>query len=382
VAVTGTKGKSSVSEFVTSILEQAGYTTALASTIRFKIGDHNEPNKYKMTMPGRFFVQRFLKMALVAHCDWVIMEMTSEGAKQFRHRGVELDALIFTNISPEHIESHGSLEKYTAAKLSLGTALERSYKRPRVIIANADDAHGADFLKLPVEYAIPYSLTQAKPWGATETGTDITFEGIAIHSPLPGEFTAYNMLAAGVFAKAIGVSTADIRIGLEETKVIAGRVEHIDEGQLFPVVVDYAHTIESLEKLYQAFPNRKKICVLGNTGGGRDTWKRPKMAHVAELHCEKVILTNEDPYDEDPRLIIKDMTDGMQTTPEIIMDRREAIHRALIYAQRGVGDAVLISGKGTDPYIMGPNGTREAWSDARVAHEELQKLAPFKKKEE
>jgi len=374
VAVTGTKGKSSVCALVNGILEEAGYKTALASTIHFKIGGDLQPNKLKMTMPGRFFLQRFLRQAVNAQCDWAIIEMTSEGARQFRHTHIDTDALIFTNIAPEHIESHGSFENYLNAKLSIGHALERSSKRPRAIIANADDEYGSQFLSLAVENAMPFSLSHAEPWSTTENGTDITFEEIAIHSPFPGEFTVYNLLAAATFARAFGIDMTAIREGLENTRMILGRVQRIALGQNFEVIVDYAHTLESLEKLYQAFPKRKKICVLGNTGGGRDTWKRPKMAALAEKYCERVILTDEDPYDEDPEKIVSEMAAGMQHAPQIIMDRRRAIRTALELAQHTDNAAVLITGKGTDPFIMRNNGGREVWSDAQVAEEELQRV--------
>ena len=371
LAVTGTKGKSSVCEFANSILEHAGYRTALASTIRFKIAGTTKPNKLKMTMPGRFFLQHFLRQAVVARCDWAVVEMTSEGVKQFRQAHIHTDALIFTNIAAEHIESHGSFANYIRAKFAIAEALVQSSKRPRAIIANADDEYGPDFLSIDIETAAPYSLTHAEPWSTSESGTDITFNGVSIHSPIPGEFTAYNMLAAATFAQTIGVEVPLIRTGLEATTLIPGRVEPINAGQDFEVIVDYAHTLESLEKLYQAFPKRQKICVLGNTGGGRDTWKRPKMAALAERYCERVILTDEDPYDENPEQIVNEMVDGMQNLPTIIMDRRRAIRAALELAGAGKGDAVLITGKGTDPYIMRANGQREEWSDARVAREEL-----------
>ena len=374
VAVTGTKGKSSVCEFVNTILEHAGYTTALASTIRFKVGEQSQPNKLKMTMPGRFFLQRFLRKAVDSGCDWVVVEMTSEGAKQYRHVGINMDALIFTNIAPEHIESHGSFENYVRVKLSIGDALAHSTKRPRMIVANADDEYGAEFLKLNVDAAIPYGLGSADSYSTSEDGVDVVFNGMRIHSPIPGEFTVYNMLAAATFAQAIGVDTESIRAGLEATHIIPGRVEPIEVGQNFDVIVDYAHTLESLQKLYDAFPNKRKICVLGNTGGGRDTWKRPEMAALAEKYCERVVLTDEDPYDEDPEAIVQQMAAGMKEKPVILMDRRAAIRYALELAKNNKGDAVLITGKGTDPYIMRAHGTREPWSDAAVAKEELVKL--------
>jgi UDP-N-acetylmuramoyl-L-alanyl-D-glutamate--2,6-diaminopimelate ligase len=180
-----------------------------------------------------------------------------------------------------------------------------------------------------------------------------------------------NALAVAKAAKFAGVSLAKSAASLSKLERIPGRTERIEEGQDFAVVVDYAHTPDSLRALYDAYPVRK-ICVLGNTGGGRDTWKRPEMGKIADDACAHVILTDEDPYDENPRTILDDMASGMNRTPRIILDRREAIREALILAQEG--DAVLITGKGTDPYIMRANGTKEPWSDAQVAREELEKL--------
>jgi UDP-N-acetylmuramoyl-L-alanyl-D-glutamate--2,6-diaminopimelate ligase len=129
IAVTGTKGKSTVVELTNAILEEAGFKTAVLGTIRFKVGDQSRPNLYKMTTPGRFFVQKFLRQSVTEKCEYAVLEMTSEAARQFRHKFIEFNALIFTNLSPEHIESHGSYEKYVAAKLSIGKALEQSSKK-------------------------------------------------------------------------------------------------------------------------------------------------------------------------------------------------------------------------------------------------------------
>jgi len=160
---------------------------------------------------------------------------------------------------------------------------------------------------------------------------------------------------------------------VEEFSGIRGRMEFIEGGQDFVAVVDYAHTPDSLEKVYEAFQYAKKICVLGNTGGGRDKWKRVEMGTIAGKHCSHIILTDEDPYDEDPLQILEEMKKGI-TRPihETILDRRDAIAKALSVAQ--TGDAVLITGKGTDPYIMGPGGDKKEWDDATVVREELKKL--------
>jgi UDP-N-acetylmuramoyl-L-alanyl-D-glutamate--2,6-diaminopimelate ligase len=375
IGVTGTKGKSTVTELITRILETEGHTVASLSTIQFKIAGQVERNLYKMTMPGRFFVQKFLRRAVTAGCTHAVIEMTSEGAKQFRHRFIEIDALVFTNLTPEHIESHGSFENYKQAKLLLAKRVEDSRKRPRYIVANVDDPHGEAFLQAKTEYSLPYSLRDLSLYSLHKESVSLVFGDITIRVPLIGLFNVYNILAAITLTRALGVSFATIDKALRAIPPIAGRVEVFttpkDADKPFTAIVDYAHTPDSLEKLYQAFPNSEKVCVLGNTGGGRDTWKRPEMGAIAERYCDYIILTNEDPYDEDPRTIVEQIAKGIedQTKVEIIMDRRLAIRRAMETV--GAGGYVFVSGKGTDPYIMGPHGTKTPWSDAKVVKEEL-----------
>lgn len=359
IGVTGTKGKSSTVEIINAILEKAGYRTALSNTIRYKIADKSFPNKFKMSMPGRFFVQRFISDAVKENCDYIILEMTSQGVLQFRHKFIDLNALVFTNLSPEHIESHGSYEKYIEAKLEIAKELSISDKRPRIVITNADDKEGYKFHNFNAEIKKSYSLKDA-----------------SIDTPLQGEFNKYNVLSAITLAKELGINDEIINKAIINFKQIPGRVEYIKAGQKFNVVVDYAHTADSLSKLYKLFERKegqKNICVLGGTGGGRDNWKRKEMGKIAEMNCDEIILTNEDPYDESPEQIVNDVASGIQNTkPLIIMDRREAINRAISLASDG--DNVIITGKGTDPYIMGPNGTKIVWNDAEVAREEILKI--------
>ncbi len=378
IAVTGTKGKSSVTEIINAILEEAGYKTALSSTIRFKIGEHSEKNLHKMTLPGRFFLQRFLRNAVNSKCDWAIIELTSEGAKQFRHKFVSLNSLIFTNLSPEHIESHGSFENYLQAKLSLSKAVESSRKKNRSLIANIDDEHGEEFLDFEVPNKYPFSIKEVEPF-TLNGGIDFTFHGKQISSRLCGEFNLYNILASIKFAENIGISEETIVRAVEKFDYIPGRVETIHvsdskQAQDFSVIVDYAHTADSLEKLYTAFNDKDKICVLGGCGGGRDIKKRKDMGRIAEQYCKQIILTDEDPYDEDPEKIIRDIMIGIKdkASVDIIMDRKKAIGRAIGLAEKN--DVVLITGKGTDPYIMKANGKKSKWSDSLTAKEELGKL--------
>jgi len=373
IAVTGTKGKTSVTEILNAILEESGYKTALSNTIRFKIGTDSKPNLYKMSMPGRFFLQKFLRQAVDDGCSYVVMEATSQGAILHRHKFIDFDALIFTNITPEHIEAHGSYENYIAAKLSIADAIVKSNKKPTILITNSDDPVSQKFLEKNFMEKHEYSINEAKPCNVFREGFAMTYKNVLIKSPLSGEFNVLNTLAAIKFAETQNISLEIIKRAIEKLNLIPGRVEKIDKGQNFTVVVDYAHTPDSLEKFYNVFRGTRRICVLGNTGGGRDVWKRDEMAKIAERECDEIILTNEDPYDDNPMQIVTDMAGAItEKKPHIVMDRREAIKLALSIAS--TGDSVLITGKGTDPYIMGPNDSKIPWSDAEVVREELLNL--------
>lgn len=372
IGITGTKGKSTTAEMLFTILREVGYKTALISTIRFAIENDSEPNRYKMTLQGRGFAQTFMRRALKAGCTHIVIEITSESVLQYRHWFLELDGLIVTNIQREHIESHGSFENYVAAKRTIVDTLVHSPKHNKILVTNGDIPESRKFLSAKVSSAIEFSMHDLQRLQGDEDGVIFTYSGTHFSLPVPGTFNAMNALAAIKMSEALAIPLTATATALATLPPVQGRVERIEVGQNFIVVVDYAHTPDSLMALYGAFPTQRKICVLGNTGGGRDTWKRPEMGRIADESCGKVILTNEDPYDEDPREIIDAMARDMRHTPEIIMDRREAIRHALAAARPG--DAVLISGKGTDPFIMGAKGSRLPWSDAEVVREELERL--------
>ncbi len=371
IGVTGTKGKSSVTEMLYSTLTEAGYATAVAGTIRFAVCNENTPNMHKMTLPGHGFIQKFLREAVTKGATHAVIEITSEATLQYRHLFLFLDALVFTNLHKEHIESHGSFAKYALAKLSIGKALVNSPKRPRAVIANSDDPSSKPFLELPVENIFPFSYSDAEDVLLGSGTVSFSYTGVRFSLELPGSFSVMNSLAVIKTSEFLNIPMDNVRGALSALERIPGRTERIEEGQDFTVVVDYAHTPDSLSALYKAYPVRK-ICVLGNTGGGRDTWKRPEMGKIADRECAEVILTDEDPYDEDPETIIRAMAKGMSRRPHIIMNRRTAIAQALSFAR--TGDAVLITGKGTDPYIMKARGEKIPWSDAGVARDELKKL--------
>jgi UDP-N-acetylmuramoyl-L-alanyl-D-glutamate--2,6-diaminopimelate ligase len=374
IAVTGTKGKSTTSEILFNILNEAGVKTSLISTIKFAIGNKTRRNLLKMTTPGRFSLQKFLNKSVKEGCTHAVIEISSEATLLYRHRFIKLDGLIFTNLSPEHIERHGSYENYRDAKLNIARHVLSSENGKKILTINTDDKEAPLFENLGKFKVInKVSINNAKPFETNCESSHFTWREKAIETKLIGEFNILNALLAMETAKTLGVSEDNITKTIEKISLIRGRLEKIDMGQNFLVVVDYAHTADSLEKLYGAFLGKRKICVLGGTGGGRDKWKRPKMGEVASRYCDEIILTNEDPYDEDPEKIISDIRTGISNNKvEVIIDRRRAINRALRKAT--ADSAVLISGKGTDPYIMGPNNTKEEWDDAKVAREELEKV--------
>ena len=359
IGVTATNGKSTTVEFLAEIMEEAGYRVASASSIRFRIADHEKPNTTKMTMPGRFFLQKFLRLAVRDWVMHVVLEVTSEGIRQFRHKYIKFDIAVITNITPEHIESHGSFEAYRAAKAEL-------FRASPTHILNEDDKETYAYLsQIHAEKRLSYSLQKFPK---------------DVHLRLPGDFNRANAMAAITTAETIGIPVEVAKRALERIDYIPGRLEVV-QAKPFGVVVDYAHTPDALEKVYKELSAPHLICVLGSAGGGRDKWKRPEMGRIAARYCASIILTNEDPYDENPVEILKQVSTGFSqsstyspktTHYKLILDRRQAIGEAFGQAQKD--DVVIITGKGCEQWMAGPNGEKMPWDDREVAREELRKL--------
>lgn len=359
IGVTGTNGKTTTTEMISEVLEEAGYKTAVMNSIRFKVGDEEEPNMLKMTMPGRFKIQKFLKKAVTSGCQYVVLEVTSEGILQYRHRFINFEAAVFTNLSPEHIEAHGGFENYKKAKGELFGATKKIH------IINLEDENVEYFLNFPAEKKYTYGL---------EDG-DVKNSDIEFDLRLPGKFNIYNALAATCVGLSQGVNLGICKRAVERIEGIPGRMEEVT-SQPFKVFVDYAFTPNALGKVYQTLKhqNKKMICVLGACGGGRDKWKRPKLGKLAAKYCDEIIVTNEDPYDEDPMKIIEQVVRGTNGRAKKILDRREAIKKALELAR--AGDTVVITGKGCEPWLVEARGRKVPWDDRQVTKEEFKKLNP------
>lgn len=370
IGVTGTNGKTTVVNLTTKILEEAGYKVVSLSSIKFKIGEREWPNTLKMTMPGRFQIQKFLRQAVASGCKFAVLEVTSEGIKQHRHRFINFDTAVFTNLTPEHIEAHGGFENYKKAKGKLFQATKNIH------IINIDDENANYFLQFPAKKKYTYGLNKG----------DINAKNFQFKLQLTGDFNVYNALAAACAGVSQGVNLEICKKVLEMVGSIPGRMEEVI-SQPFKIFVDYAFTPNALEKVYQTLINLKPktynlkpklICVLGACGGGRDKWKRPVLGEIAAKYCDEVIVTNEDPYDENPYQILSMIKSGISKSQfptsnfYEILDRREAIRKSLALAKPG--DVVIITGKGCEPWICVAGGKKIPWDDREVVKEEFKKL--------
>ena len=398
IGVTGTSGKSSVVYLVTKILEKAGFRVGVASTILFKVDKKEWLNDRKMTMIGRFALQKLIKQAVDANCQYAIIETTSQGIAQFRHLGINYDILVFTNLYPEHLEAHGGFENYKKAKLKLFAKLKTDPPKliagqriKKTIIANLDDRQASDFLAHWAEMKFGFTLTnnstnigrvvRAEKTKVNSEGIEFMVDRQLFSLQLLGSHNIYNTLAAVTVGLSQGLGLAGMADGLSNVTGIPGRLEFIDEGQNFKVIVDYAFEPKAVEALYQLIkhlPHQKIIHLLGSAGGGRDVSRRPKLGQLAGANADLVIVTNEDPYDEKPEKIIDQVAFGAIRAKKIIdqnlfkiLDRRQAIKKALSLA--GADDLVLITGKGCEQAMAVANNKKIPWDDRAVVREELKK---------
>lgn len=395
IGVTGTKGKTSAINYIWACLSAGNKKTGLISTANIKIGEEEILNKYHMTMPGRFVIQKLMAKMVKAGCQYCLVEVTSEGIKQKRNTGIIFDTAIFTNLTPEHLSSHnGSFEKYREMKSRLFSGLVKKYKKinglriRKTIIVNNDSEHADYFRNFKADKKISFGLKNTADWRAEnvqENPEGVTFSLNEKNYSLGilGAFNVYNALPAIIVAKMAGVSDIDISAGLANLHLIPGRMEKINEGQKFLVLVDYAHEKESMTNVLITANHLKKdgsrvIVLLGAEGGGRDKTKRALMGEIAGRLADYVFVTNVDPYEDEPRQIIEDIAVVAEKAGKIrgqnlftIEDRRESIKKALSLAREN--DIVLVTGKGAEQSMI-IGGKSFPWDDRTVVREELRKI--------
>jgi len=396
IGITGTKGKTSAANFVWSVLNTAGFKTGLIGTANIRIGDIEMLNKYHMTMPGRFILQGLLKRMAGAGCKYCVVETTSEGIKQWRHFGIFYDIAVFTNLSPEHLEAHGnSFEKYKAAKGELFAALAKKgckiidgKKIEKIIIANHDNPHAGYYLVFWADKKITFGMKEgdfvAKNVCNTPDGLEFFVGADKYEINILGKFNVYNALPAIIIGSLAGISHSKIQEGLKSLKIIPGRMEKIDEGQNFSVFVDYAHEKEGMNAVLETAREivsemaGKIIVLFGAEGGGRDKTKRSQLGEAVAQKADFAVISNVDPYEDDPKEICGDIARAAEKFGKIrgqnlfiIEDRREGIRKALSLAAQN--DIVLITGKGSEQSIV-IGGKRYPWDDRVVVREELGKI--------
>lgn len=384
VGVTGTDGKTTTSHLISAVLEKGGYRTGIVGTVYLKIGDRLIPNPYHQTTPEAVEIQKSLAEMVEAGTDYAIIETTSHGLALNRVDQCHYDAAVFTNLTSDHMDFHTSREDYLAQKAtlfaSLGAAATKGISKASIL--NADDPAAEHLATVspvrPVTYGIEaeadvraHSLS-ASGWG---TAFDLkTPQGeTAVRLPLIGRFNVHNALAAAALGLSQGLDLARIAEALEGFQGVSGRMEPVDGGQDFTVLVDFAHTAAALEKALEALrPHcRGRLIVVFGCPGERDRTKRPRMGEVAARLADRIILTSDEPRSEEPLQIIREIEAGVRASGRIegrdylvFPDRREALAEALGHAR--TGDVVLLAGKGHEDCII--YGDRSVpWSDRRVA---------------
>lgn len=395
IGVTGTNGKTTTSYLVAKVLEASGFPTGCTTTALFKIGDTEWLNDTKMTMLGRFQLQRLLREMVTAGCRYAVIETSSQGIVQYRHYHINYDVAVFTNLTPEHIEAHGGFENYKRAKIQLFRHTARSARKvfngvtvPKVAVLNARDPYAGEFDLPGFDQVVRYGVEPLLPTEGTMVGGSVRLDdervsfivkNIPFTLHLPGMVNVENALAALSVAQVCGLNLEAVASKLAAITGVPGRFERIQAGQPWTAIVDYAPEPESLARLYEVLksvPRQRTIHVLGSCGGGRDRARRPILGRTAGERADLVIVTNEDPYDDDPQMIMEQVAQGAREAGKkegesllIIQDRREALFEAMRQAQSG--DLVLMTGKGSEQAICVADGNKIPWDERVVAREAI-----------
>ncbi|MDO4781506.1 MAG: UDP-N-acetylmuramoyl-L-alanyl-D-glutamate--2,6-diaminopimelate ligase [Candidatus Saccharibacteria bacterium] len=378
IAVTGTNGKTTTACYINEILKEAGFRTAMFTTALIEVAGEAQINDLNATVASTARMQRFFRDAKRAGVDYVVLEITSHALDQHKLDGVPIEAAVMTNLTQDHLDYHKTMDEYAAAKAKLFAL------KPRFIVLNRDDAWFEYFDQFVAEeQKMTYGthaeaeakITRVKLY-RKGTEADVVLDHqthLELATNLPGEFNVLNMTAATTLAYLLGVKLQDIQEGVANLEAVPGRFERAVEGLPYDVIVDYAHTPDALEKLLATARDiaRGRVMLVFGACGDRDQSKRPIMGEIAARGADRIFLTDEESYNEDPEQIRRMLHEGIERaggaakTTEIA-DRREAITRALGAAKKG--DMVLITGMGHEQYRI-VNGERLPWNDTEVVRE-------------
>lgn len=392
IGITGTKGKTSTVYALYQVLIKLGLKVGLSSSVYTSNGKELIKNPIRNSMPGRGRIHQLMRESQQNGATVFIVEVTSEGLAQNRHLGIHFDSVVITNLYPEHLEAHGGFENYKRAKGILFNVFDTAKTKTvqgKVIQpiswVNQDDEHQEYYRNLTQKtvYSIGKSdkaRIQMKSIESDENGLVFTYTdknlntSYQVTTPVLGEFMGYNLLFVIGIAHWLGFEYEAINKTLATLNDIPGRMNKIATNPT--IFVDYAHIPEALEKVYQtinlSFKGKgKTIAILGSCGGGRDTWKRLPMGKIAGQMNDYVIVTDEDPYDENPQSIIDEVFSGVLESGKIentnawkVLSRRDAIIKALALAERE--DVIIVTGKGSETSIMRAKGEKENWNDTEV----------------
>jgi len=370
VGITGTNGKTTTAFLVRHLLEAGGRQTGLLGTIRRVIGGVEE--EVERTTPEAIDLQADFRRMADAGDRACAMEVSSHGLELGRAAGIHFTCQVFTNLTQDHLDFHATMDAYFAAK-------RRLFERPGLAVLNIDDEYGRrlaaelpEALTFGVERdadyrasAVRFDVSGARFTCATPDGT------IELQSPLPGLFNVHNALGAVAVARSLGVDAETVREGLRSFGRVPGRFEPVDEGQDFAVLVDYAHTPDSLENVLRAAREltEGRLHVVFGAGGDRDRGKRPLMGAAARRHADSLIVTSDNPRNEDPEAIADQVMEGAGPGAARELDRRRAIALAVETAEPG--DVVVIAGKGHEQGQEFELGRKEPFDDVSVAREVL-----------
>lgn len=364
VGVTGTNGKTTTTNLIERIFRDSGKKCGLIGTIGMKLAGH--PLRIQSstpTTPEAVTLQKGMSRMRKEGAKAVVMEVSSHALAQGRVRGVDFNVAVFTNLTRDHLEYHHSMEDYLHAKSLLFSQLGNTYnnEKMKAAVLNADDAPSYSFLrKSTAVQVMTYGIesrfcdVRARQIQLSAEGTSFRLETPAgeaeIFLQLIGKFNVYNALAAAACGLLSGIELQQIKKSLEAVPGIPGRFERVDEGQPYTVIVDYAHSPDSLQNVLETVQQfaRGRVYVVCGCGGDRDKAKRPLMARCAVQYSDGAIFTSDNPRNEDSREIIRDMETGVDGGYEVIVDRRMAIRAAIARAKRD--DIVVIAGKGHETY--------------------------------